>query len=135
MADIELVIKIPEEEYKCVQLTGHIGNTTAVSNALLNGTPLPEHHGDLVDRNELLKQYGLENATKYDNKDAEQQKHSYSTMMMYEIADMIEDAETVIPATRQQSSKQRRRVNERIRRPQRDRKLLRKGKEADQRKA
>ena len=64
-------------------------------------TPFPEHHGDLIDRNELLKQYGLENATKYGNKNAEQQKHSYSTMMMYEIADMIEDAETIIPATKE----------------------------------
>jgi len=69
--------------------------------AIQHGTPLPEHHGDLVDRTELLKQYGLENATKYGNKDAEQQKHSYSTMMMYEIADMIEDAETIIPATKE----------------------------------
>ena len=66
---------------------------------LAHGTPLPEHHGDLIDRTELLKQYGLENATKYGNKNAEQQRHSYSTMMMYEIADMIEDAETIIPAT------------------------------------
>ena len=32
--------------------------------------------------------------TKYGNKDAEQQAHSYSTMMLYEIADMIEDAPT-----------------------------------------
>ena len=31
---------------------------------------------------------------KYGNKDAEQQAHSYSTMMLYEIADMIEDAPT-----------------------------------------
>ena len=73
----------------------------SLEQAVLDGTPLPEHHGDLVDCNELLKQYGLENATKYGNKDAEQQKHSYSTMMMYEIADMIEDAETIIPATKE----------------------------------
>ena len=31
---------------------------------------------------------------KYGNKDAEQQTHSYGTMMLYEIADMIEDAPT-----------------------------------------
>ena len=73
--------------------------------AVKNGTPLPEHYGDLIDRNELLKQYGVENATKYGNKDAEQQKHSYSTMMMYEIADMIEDAETIIPATKEGDEK------------------------------
>ena len=71
---------------------------------LAHGTPLPEH-GDLIDRTKLLKQYGLENATKYGNKDAEQQKHSYSTMMMYEIADMIKDAETIISATKEKQSR------------------------------
>jgi len=71
--------------------------------AKIDFTELPKHHGDLIDRTKLLKQYGLENATKYGNKGAEQQKHSYSTMMMYEIADMIEDAETIIPATKETS--------------------------------
>ena len=105
---MQIVIEIPEE------LKNKIDNAnednyrtylwwfeTTLYCAIKNGTPLPEHHGDLVDRNELLQQYGLENATKYGNKDAEQQKHSYSTMMMYEIADMIEDAETIIPATKE----------------------------------
>ena len=48
----------------------------------------------LIDADALLEQYNLKNATKYGNKDAEQQAHSYSTMMLYEIADMIEDAPT-----------------------------------------
>ena len=33
----------------------------------------------------------LKDCTKYGNKDAEQQKKSYSTMMMYEISDLVED--------------------------------------------
>ena len=41
-----------------------------------------------------MEQYNLNDATKYGNKDVEQQAHSYSTMMLYEIADMIEDAPT-----------------------------------------
>ena len=49
----------------------------------------------LIDADALLEQYNLKDATKYGNKDAEQQAHSYSTMMLYEIADMIEDAQTV----------------------------------------
>ena len=49
----------------------------------------------LIDAYALLEQYNLKDATKYGNKDAEQQAHSYSTMMLYEIADMIEDAPTV----------------------------------------
>ena len=48
----------------------------------------------LIDADALLEQYSLKDATKYGNKDAEQQTHSYSTMMLYEIADMIEDAPT-----------------------------------------
>lgn len=48
----------------------------------------------LIDADALLEQYNLKDATKYGNKDAEQQTHSYSTMMLYEIADMIEDAPT-----------------------------------------
>ena len=48
----------------------------------------------LIDADALLEQYRLNDATKYGNKDAEQQEHSYGTMMLYEIADMIEDAPT-----------------------------------------
>ena len=48
----------------------------------------------LIDADALLEQYNLKDATKYGNKDAEQQSHSYSTMMLYEIADMIESAPT-----------------------------------------
>ena len=51
----------------------------------------------LIDADALLWDYNLKNATKYGNKNAEQQHKSHSTMMMYEIADMIEDAQTVKP--------------------------------------
>ena len=48
----------------------------------------------LIDADALLEQYNLKDATKYGNKDAEQQAHSYSTMMLYEISDMIDGAPT-----------------------------------------
>lgn len=48
----------------------------------------------LIDADALLEHYNLKDVTKYGNKDAEQQAHSYSTMMLYEIADMIEDVPT-----------------------------------------
>ena len=51
----------------------------------------------LIDADALLEDYNLKNATKYGNKNAEQQHKSHSTMMMYEIADMIEDTPTVEP--------------------------------------
>ena len=49
----------------------------------------------LIDADALMKKYGLDNATKYGNKTAEEQAFSYDTMFMYEIADMIEDAPTI----------------------------------------
>ena len=50
--------------------------------------------GRLIDADELMENYDLKNATKYGNKNSKQQAHSYSTLMMYEIAYMIEDAPT-----------------------------------------
>ena len=58
MADIELVIKIPEEAYKA----SHDINTSQIKfiqmplKIIANGIPLPKVHGDLIDRDELLKQ-------------------------------------------------------------------------------
>lgn len=49
----------------------------------------------LIDADALMKSIGCEDATKYGNKTAEQQHNSYSTMMMYEIADEIDDAPTI----------------------------------------
>lgn len=50
--------------------------------------------GRMIDADALMENYNLKDATKYVNRDAEQQAHSYNTLMMYEIADMIEDAPT-----------------------------------------
>lgn len=41
--------------------------------------------------NGISEYLGVENATKYGNKNAEQQGISYDTLMKYEIADAIED--------------------------------------------
>ena len=41
---------------------------------------------ELEERTDFLK-----NCTKYGNKDAEQQNKSYSTMMMYEVSDLVDD--------------------------------------------
>ena len=45
---------------------------------------------------EIEKNYGLDKATKYGNKNAEQQSLSYSTTMMYEIADIIDEIKEII---------------------------------------
>lgn len=63
MADIELVIKIDEDYIKQIDrlrfLSDKIEDRSLqinVINAIKNGTPLPEGHSDLIDRNELLKE-------------------------------------------------------------------------------
>ena len=59
---------------------------------------LPEKHGRLIDADATMKQWGLDKATKYGNETAEQQHFSYSTMMMYEIVDILDDAPVIIEA-------------------------------------
>ena len=60
MADIELVIKIPEEVYKAYKMNPTLCMLNAdqeniaksyLINGLTNGTPLPKEHGDLIDVN------------------------------------------------------------------------------------
>lgn len=58
----------------------------------------------LIDADELFN-WGdkkLKNAVKYGNENAEQQSWSYSTLMMYEIADEIDEAPTIdaVPVVR-----------------------------------
>ena len=60
MADIELVIKIPQETYAHLLNGGNIGASLMIENALKEGTPLPKGHGRLIDVNELLDDIGLE---------------------------------------------------------------------------
>lgn len=49
----------------------------------------------LIDADALMVAIGCVDATKYGNKTAEQQHNSYSTMMLYEIADIVMDAPAV----------------------------------------
>lgn len=56
MADIELVIKIPEEMY--TQIIDENGIDTMLityKDIIKNGKPLPKGHGDLIDRKDLLR--------------------------------------------------------------------------------
>ena len=59
MADIELVIKIPKELYEAYKgrppMLGDAG-MDMIAQSIANGTPLSKGHGDLIDREELLKQ-------------------------------------------------------------------------------
>jgi len=61
MADVELVIKIPEETYNFLKggsfiVSGERNGKTILQQfcrAIYNGTPLPEHHGILKDTSKL----------------------------------------------------------------------------------
>lgn len=56
MADIELVIKIPEgikQEFEREQWTAL--SCMEMKDALMNGTPLPKGHGRLVDADAVIK--------------------------------------------------------------------------------
>ena len=60
MADIELVIKIPKELINQLDDDNYPSIIswfeTTLYCAIKNGIPLPKGYGDLIDRNELLKQ-------------------------------------------------------------------------------
>lgn len=85
--------------HQCQVKTGYIDN--ADIHSFPYDCPLvelPEKHGRLIDADATMKQWGLDKATKYGNETAEQQHFSYSTMMMYEITDILDDALVVIEA-------------------------------------
>lgn len=98
---MQIMIEIPNEEVpnkqEIIDISLHFiaGEVCECSYPYI---VLPKGHGRLIDADLIAKQYGLGDATKYGNKNAKQQDFSYSTMMMYEIADMIDDAPTIIEA-------------------------------------
>ena len=51
---MEIVIKIPDEEYNTRQLVHYFGcYSDKLDLVIYNGTPLPKHHGRLIDVNVL----------------------------------------------------------------------------------
>ena len=107
---MQIVIDIPRRSYDRIRsIYGHTdknahsnaiwGNDAAiVTRAIICGKVLPKGHGRLIDTDALKTAYGVEGATKYGNESKEQLENSYSTMMMYEIADMLDYAPAIIEA-------------------------------------
>lgn len=60
MADIELVIKIPEEEYTLCKKQWDTECLDTLMIAVKYGVPLPKGHGRLIDVSDLLDRIGLE---------------------------------------------------------------------------
>ena len=58
MSDIELIIKIPEDEYAWLkEHPNSIRWSSVYTDSILNGTPLPKSHGRLIDADALLKKH------------------------------------------------------------------------------
>lgn len=69
MADIELVIKIPEglkKDFESEQWTAL--SCMEMKDALMNGTPLPKGHGRLIDADALIQQMEEREEKLKDNK-------------------------------------------------------------------
>ena len=62
MADIELVIKMPEEVYKSI-INGknYISYQEYVEEAIKNGTPLPKGHGRIIDESQITGTFTWDN--------------------------------------------------------------------------
>lgn len=58
MANIELVIKMPEEDYKHIlhRQKEYCITTSELEDAIANGTPLPKGHGRIADIDEVLEE-------------------------------------------------------------------------------
>lgn len=66
----------------------------------------PQPKTDMLDKiraeiEKIEKNYGFDKATKYGNKNAKQQNLSYSTMMMYEVASIIDEIKEIIDKYRE----------------------------------
>lgn len=56
---MQIVIEISEEDYKLIKSYGKNSTNYRISlnlyDAVKNGTPLPEHHGRLIDADKLIR--------------------------------------------------------------------------------
>lgn len=88
---MEIVIEIGNEHYeRIMRLEEDVTvypTTLALYEAVKNGTPLPEHHGRLIDADELYGDF-IDGTEGYD----------CQTWNRIEIGDIIEDAPTIIEA-------------------------------------
>lgn len=71
MADIELIIRISEEDFEIMKHNIAVNNPLCplsqeeMVSKVANGTPLPKGHGDLIDSNVLCEQYEKTNGDLY----------------------------------------------------------------------
>ena len=88
MEDIELVVKIPKEEYDLI-VNDEACGLNVLTRAIANGKKLPKGHGDLKDVKDILNKINL-NYNNHQLIDAESLK------------DMIVTTSTIIEADKEQ---------------------------------
>lgn len=94
---MQMVIEISEETYNDIQSRDWKNGELVFSEewkAIHNGIPIPEGHGDLIDRNDLLKHY--DNTTYYNG--IEERKIHFVQI------GYVNDAPTIIPADKEGSN-------------------------------
>lgn len=105
MADIELVIKIPEEEYRWIiksdeTVFADVASKECMMHAIKNGTPLPKGHGRLVDGDALWNKMSCYSddegaGVDYSNDDVN------PIILRDSAMEVIENAPTIIPADKE----------------------------------
>lgn len=99
MADIELVIKIPEYVYADIQDRFKHPNKgegiSVLEDAVVNGTPLPKGHGRLIDASKLKVE--LECGIRAGNYEEGYEKYPHINSMD-DCVDAVEYADTIIEA-------------------------------------
>ena len=100
MADVELVIKIPEEAYQGV-VNGRWGNGLlgVLCTGVENGTLLPKGHGRLIDADKTLK-----NTEKIYS--ASNIKDIINPTQMYAIRKMLTTSSTIIEADKEEKERE-----------------------------
>lgn len=93
---MQIVINIPKETYEALVINQYCGSKSTLENIIINGTPLPEEYGKLIDadayRKELLKK--IPNLD-YDCSLEPYEEGIYSAIMS------LDDAPTIIKANKE----------------------------------
>ena len=123
MADIELIIKLNEDDYINIKnaINSLIENGVKRASmsqaclAILDGTPLPKGHGDLKDELDLdlfdpsldIDEYVRELMAKhnidYANGDDEDKVRAFATDLIYSCMNVIKTAPTIIESDKSES--------------------------------
>lgn len=95
MANIELVIKIPEDEYRWIKKSdetafANVASKECMLHAIKTGTLLPKGHGRLIDADAMTNRLSTSEASEF-----------FGGVTCAEISDFINDEETIIEADKE----------------------------------